>query len=165
VNVELVVLRVLHIVPGAFWVGALFFSTYFLEPAMRAAGPAAGAAVMPRLLARRLPLFMMSSAGITILAGARLMWIVSGGMNPLWTHSAQGRTLMIGATAALIGFVGGMVFTMPAAKRMGALMAGGDAAAHAAEIGALQTRMRLGQRFTAAFLSIALVCMAFARYA
>lgn len=162
-NVELLVLRVLHIVPGALWVGALFFSTYFLDPALRAAGPGAGG-VMPQLMARRLPLFMMSMAALTILAGARLMYIVSGGMNPLWTHSAQGRTLMIGATAALLGFAAGMALQMPAARKMGAIMAAGQAASRGAELGALQARLRLGQRVTMALLGIALLCMALARY-
>ena len=163
-NVELLVLRVLHIVPGALWVGALFFSTYFLDPALRAGGPAVAGAVMPQLLARRLPLFMMSMAILTILSGARMMFIVSGGMNPLWTHSGQGRTLMIGAAAALLGFAAGMALQMPAARKMGAIMAAGQAASRAAELGALQARMRLGQRITMVLLGIALLCMALARY-
>jgi uncharacterized membrane protein len=163
VNVELLVLRLLHIVPGVLWVGALFFTTNFLEPAVRAAGPA-GAAVMPQLLARKLPLFMMSMAILTILSGARLMWIVSGGMNPLWTHAPMGRTLMIGATSALLGFIAGMAINMPAARRMGAIMAAGQAASAGAELGALQAKLRLGQRVTMALLGIALLCMALARY-
>ena len=34
------VLRLVHIVFGVFWVGAAFFLAMFLEPSIRAAGPA-----------------------------------------------------------------------------------------------------------------------------
>ena len=36
------VLRIAHIVTGAFWVGTVIFLAAFLLPSLRAAGPAAG---------------------------------------------------------------------------------------------------------------------------
>ena len=48
----LVVLRVVHVVGGVFWAGAVLFVVHFLEPAVRDAGPD-GAKVGPALQKRR----------------------------------------------------------------------------------------------------------------
>ena len=80
-------------------------------------------------------------------------------------HSAFGRVISIGAAAAIIGFAGGMVITMPAARKLGAVLQAGDAAQRGPEIAALQRRMAAGGQFTAVLLLIAIICMAVARYA
>ena len=163
-DIEMVVLRLLHVVLGVFWVGSVLFTFLLLQPAARDAGPA-GNQVMQKLMARKLPVWMMVSAVLTILAGLRLYWRVSGGGNPLWMHSAFGRVISIGAAAAIIGFAGGMVITMPAARKLGAVLQAGDAAQRGPEIAALQRRMAAGGQFTAVLLLIAIICMAVARYA
>ncbi len=38
-DLEMVVLRILHIVFGVFWVGSAFFLVLILEPRLRALGP------------------------------------------------------------------------------------------------------------------------------
>jgi hypothetical protein len=48
----LIVLRVVHVVGGVFWGGAILFVVHFLEPAVRDAGPD-GAKVMQALQKRR----------------------------------------------------------------------------------------------------------------
>jgi hypothetical protein len=48
----LLVLRVVHVVGGVFWAGAILFVVHFLEPAVRDAGPD-GARVMQALQKRR----------------------------------------------------------------------------------------------------------------
>ena len=51
----LIVLRLLHIVLGVFWVGAVVFIAFLLFPSVRESGPAGGA-VMQRLMGRGLKL-------------------------------------------------------------------------------------------------------------
>jgi len=54
-DISMLILRVIHILLGIFWVGTALFFVLFFEPTIRAAGPAGGA-VMGRLaLPPRLP--------------------------------------------------------------------------------------------------------------
>ena len=60
-----IVLRLIHVVAGALWVGMVTFATYFLQPALQESGPEGGkvmAAVQRRGLMTVMP----------ILAGAAL---------------------------------------------------------------------------------------------
>ena len=59
----LFVIRILHVVIGAFWVGAVLFIAAFLAPSVRAAGPAGGAVMQQLMGARRMHLWLMA-AGI-----------------------------------------------------------------------------------------------------
>ena len=70
-------LRVLHIVGGAFWVGTAVFIAAFLGPSLRAAGPAAGPIMSYLTQVRRLPIWMRrrdSSSSKTSLRSAGTTW-------------------------------------------------------------------------------------------
>src|SRR3954451_23777657 len=95
------VLRLLHILTGVFWVGAVLFTARFLMPALRAAGPAAGA-VMAQLGQRKMPMVMMAVALVNIASGIWLMTIVSGGDMGAWMRSGPGRTFALGGAIAIV---------------------------------------------------------------
>ena len=44
-SAEIIVLRLLHILGGVFWVGAITYATFFVMPSIAEAGPGGGAAV------------------------------------------------------------------------------------------------------------------------
>lgn len=168
-DVLLIVLRLVHVVFGIFWAGAVFFLVSFVLPAGRKAGPAGGP-YMRRLAQSSFVNALAGSGALTVLSGWWLMWIVSGDMNPEWMGSPQGIVLSTGGLAATIGLGIGLAVSRPAGQRMGVLAAAIDAAggqpteAQAAELPALQARMAGAGRWVSILLFVAVVCMAVARY-
>src|SRR6476661_2774489 len=116
------VLRLVHILAGAFWFGAIIFTARFLIPALRAVGPAAGP-VMAQLEHRKITPVMMSAAFLTLGSGIWLMFTVSGGQPGVWMRTGMGRTLGLGAALAILAMIVGMVVNPPAMKRVGEIAA------------------------------------------
>src|SRR4051812_10279022 len=113
---ELEILRVLHIFTGAFWAGAVIFMAAFVGPAAAAAG-SAGGTFMQKLMARKIPIWMMVVSIINILTGFRLMMMRSNNFsNGEWLSSSTGISLSIGAVAAIIAIIIGMAVNSPAAR-------------------------------------------------
>ena len=166
---ELIVLRFIHVVGGIFWVGAILFNSLFLFPALAEAGPAAGA-VMGGLQRRKVMTILPAVALLTILAGARLMWIAASATGEVYFRSPTGRALAIGAAAGIIAFLLGILVGRPTAMRsgqLGAAMAKASDAerpALAAQLAAVQRRGALANKFTVVLLLIAAGTMAVARY-
>jgi len=166
----LYLLRLLHIILGVFWVGAVTFIAFLLVPSLRAAGPAGGA-VMEQLIARRMPLWLMGAAILTVLSGFGLYWHDSAGFSSsTWLASGPARTFGFGAVMAVIAVVVGMAVNSPAASRLGALGARIKAAGRPpspdelAEIQRLQQRLARASVLQALLLLLAAAAMAVARY-
>jgi uncharacterized membrane protein len=166
----LIFLRLLHIVIGIFWVGAVAFIAFLLFPTVRESGPAGGA-VMQRLMARGVNLWLMASAILTVLSGLALYWHDSAGFSSTaWLASGPGRTFGLGAVLAFIGIGIGMGVNSRAAKQLGALMASIQAAGRpptpdeTAAIQRLQDRLAKGGVAAAVLLLLAAAAMAVARY-
>lgn len=119
---ELLVLRLVHVLGGIFWVGSGVFASFFLMPALAGVGPAAGA-VMGGLQQRRLFVFMPTVAVLTILAGLRLMWLTSGGFAPAYFSSPQGSAYALGGAASIVAFLLALLIGRPSGVRIGALSA------------------------------------------
>lgn len=167
---EILVLRLIHVVGGVFWVGAALFSFIYLGPALAEAGAAAGP-IMGSLRRRRLFVVMPSVALLTILSGLRLMWITSGGFDGAYFGSGRGATFAAAGLAAILAFLLGAILMMPAQKRMAELgptiAAMSDAAARGAaqaEMAGLQRRAGLVGTVIAVLLLVAAAGMAVARY-
>lgn len=75
-NPEILVLRLVHVLGGVFWLGSGLFTAFFLMPALATAGPAAGplmGALQRRKLFTVLPIVDLASAvavATVVLAGA-----------------------------------------------------------------------------------------------
>ena len=113
---EILVLRLVHILGGIFWVGSGLFTTFFLVPALASSGPSAGP-VMTALQRRHLFTALPVSALLTILSGLRLMWIGSAGFAPAYFASASGGTLAASGAAAIVAFLLALLVARPAAVR------------------------------------------------
>jgi len=166
----LMVLRLIHIVIGVFWVGAVALIAFMLFPAIRESGPAGGA-VMQRLMARGLNLWLMAAAILTVLSGLTLYWHDSAGFSSTaWLASGPGRTFGLGAVLALLGVGVGMGVNSRAARQLGALMASIQAAGRpptaeeTATVQRLQDRLGKGGVVAAVLLLLAAAAMAVARY-
>lgn len=166
---EILILRLIHILGGIFWLGGAVLMSFFLMPALASAGEAAGQ-VMAGLQRRRLMTAMPVAAGLTLLSGIRLMWIGSAAMNGAYFESPTGRTFAIGGILAILAFTVGMFFARPAMMRAGRIAAGLAQADPAARAGLMADAGRLRQRgaranlFAVILLIGAAAAMAVARY-
>jgi uncharacterized membrane protein len=166
---EIIVLRFVHVVGGIFWVGAMLFANLFLFPALAGAGPGAGA-VMAGLQRRKMMQVLPAVAVLTILAGARLMWINGSSTGGVYFHTTTGRVIALGAAAGILSFFVGILIGRPAGMRGGQLNAAiaraseSERAALAAELAVVNRRLQLSGTSTVVLLIIAAGAMAVARY-
>ena len=167
---EILVLRLVHVVGGIFWVGAGLLNFLYIAPALTAVGPAAAGPVMQTLRRRRLFVVLPTVAVLTLLSGLRLMMIQSGGFDAAYFRTGFGATLSAGGAAAIVAFLVGIAFAMPAQRRMAAIgpqLAGADETTRAAlrsEMARLQSRLRVVGPLVTVLLVLAAVAMALARY-
>ena len=164
------ILRLVHILLGVFWAGAVFMIALFLQPAIAASGPEGGK-VMGALVKRRLLDIVPAAAVATILSGLWLYWRDSSGFQAAWLGSRMGMALGTGAVLALIAFGIGM-FVMRASTLQAMALGQSaaqltDAAAREAAMGqvqALRRRAALAGRTVAVLLALSVLMMAVARY-
>ena len=167
--IELLVLRLVHVLGGVFWVGTALFMSLFLAPALATAGPSAGQ-VLGTLRRRGLMTYLPLAAVLTIASGARLMWITSGGLSSAYFASATGRTLAAAGAAAVVAFLVGILVGRPAGTRAGQLtgsLASAPAERRAAierELATLRRRGEIASAVVVLLLLFGAAGMAVARY-
>jgi uncharacterized membrane protein len=166
----ILILRIVHICAGVFWAGGAFVRTWFVEPAVRAAGDD-GRRFMQRLAATgSFSRAMAAAGGATVLAGLWLMWIFSSGFEQAFFDTGRGGALGLGTLTGIAAFIVGFVMQNRPIRRMAAIgrtivSAGGPPSpAQAAEMEKLTATVRLGGRITAALLVVTVLLMATARY-
>jgi len=165
----MVVLRLVHIVLGALWVGSVFALTAVVAPGMQALGLPLDP-VMRTLEHKKFPQLMMTFGGLSILAGLTMLYILSKGSQPDFMGSRFGATLSFGGLCAILALVVGATVQRPAAARTAALRAemknnpkpGEDP--RQAEVNALQRRIVMAGRIVLALLILTVSAMAVARY-
>ncbi|HTE45531.1 MAG TPA: hypothetical protein VK636_09830 [Gemmatimonadaceae bacterium] len=119
-TVELLLLRLIHVLGGVFWVGSAVFTTLFLVPALAASGADTGQ-IFAALAQRRLFTVLPSVALLTIASGLRLLWIASAGFAPSYFGSATGRTFACSGGAAIGAFLLSALVARPTSIRAGRL--------------------------------------------
>ena len=160
-----IVLRLIHILSGVFWVGGAIISTFFLTPAAAATGDA-GMKFMGYLLTQaRISVRFMVASFLTVLSGAWLYWLDSSGPNSGWSSSGSGLGFGLGAIFALIGLGIGSLVGMNAAKlgRIAGEAKGNPTQLQVKEMEAAQKQMNMASLFSTIALILALACMATAR--
>ena len=168
-DVTLVVMRLLHVGLGVFWVGTMVFNTIFLGPSVRDAGPD-GAKVMGGLMRRRFMDVMPVVAILNILSGLWLYWKMSAGFQPAYMRSGTGMTFGTGALLAVVAFLIGVAVVRPSmlkAMAMGPQIAQAqpqEKDAMMAQAQQYRAKAMGAGRVVAILLSLAVVAMAVARY-
>lgn len=152
----LMLMRILHIGLGVFWAGTLFFTAFFLFPAMRDAGPD-GAKVGAQLMKRNFTTIMPVTAIVTILAGLWLYWRVSGGFQPDYMRTTTAMSYGTGGATAILALIIGLAVVRPAMLKATEL--GGTPEAQA-----LRARAGKANLWVALLLVITLITMAVGRY-
>jgi uncharacterized membrane protein len=129
---ELIILRIVHVLGGVFWVGSGLFTVLFLMPVLSHVGPAA-TAVLLGLQQRGLYVALPIVGLLTIGSGARLMWMTSDGLGRAYLASSTGRTLIGSALLAILAFAVVMLVLRPASARVMALTHRVSSAHHATQ--------------------------------
>jgi hypothetical protein len=110
---DVLLLRLIHIGAGAFWVGSVFTFFLFVQPAAVAVGPEATKFTYQLIHHRRLPIVILAAAITTVLAGIWLLLITSKGLDPdlLFNESRLGYT--VGGVAAILTLGVGALYVFP----------------------------------------------------
>ena len=163
-------LRTLHVVVGAFWVGVVVFIAAFLVPSVRAAGPAGGVVMQQLVQVRRLSTWLVGAGVLTLLSGIALYWRDSAGFQSAWLGSGPGRAFGLGGVLGPEAIVVGTAVNSPTARELEAITGRVAAAARPpvpeeiATIQRLQARLARAMIVTAVLLLLASTAMAVARY-
>lgn len=166
----LLVLRVIHVVIGVCWAGAIVFIAAFLLPALRASGPAAAPVMAQLTQVRKMPSHLIGMGILTLLSGTALFWNDSAGFNESWMQTGPGRTFSVGGTLGVIVLLMGFVINVPTSRKLGVIsgtvqQSGGvPSAEQALEIARLQNRLYTVMRIAAVMLVLAAAAMSVARY-
>jgi len=161
-------LRALHIVAAALWVGAGFFLAFVLGPSLAKAGPAAGPFMSVVMRRGGLSPFFAITGTVTILAGGAVYKdiVLDGHGGPFADGYATAMT--IGAVLAILALLDGIFALMPNERRIKAafreMPANGPPPAElVARIQALGMKQGKGSAVSAGLLTLALLCMTFAK--
>jgi uncharacterized membrane protein len=164
-----IMLRLVHILAGIFWVGAIFLIAGFLMPTARSSGPEGGRFMQHLMLRRRLSVFLGLAMLLTVLSGLTMYARVAAATQGAWASTPPGIGYGLGGLAAILGAIIGGAISGPAARRMATIgqqvsPAGALSTEQQAEMRRLQARAAVGSRVTAGLLAIAAGVMAIARY-
>jgi uncharacterized membrane protein len=162
-------LRLVHILGGVFWVGSVLFMAGFIFPTVRASGPEGGRFVQQLMVQRRLPVYLMTAMALTLLSGFTLYGRLTAATQGAWAGTPQGMVYGLGGLAAVLAVIAGLTISGPAGRRLGTMgqeiaKSGAPSPEQQAEMARLQGRAILGGRITAALLIVSVSAMAVARY-
>jgi hypothetical protein len=170
VDLLVIVLRLIHVVAGALWVGMAAFTTYYLQPALQEAGPDGGK-VMAAIQRRGIMTVMPILAVATLLSGLWLYLRAAGGQHAAFAQSGPGMAFGIGGLAAIAGWLTGMFAMRPAMMKAVALAQSLGPAATPEErqrVGPqaeqLRRRATVAGKAMTHLLFLAIAAMAVARY-
>ena len=162
VNVEIVILRLLHVVLGIFWGGSVFFIVSFLVPAIRKRTPE-GLAMLRHIARGPFPRMIAIVGIVTVLAGVRLYWIDASLYGRTWMRSPVGFSFGLGGLMALIAVVHGAIVLGPSAIALGKMSAQ-DPDFESPEARGAMTKWAGGMAWGGRLLGLAVLLMAIARY-
>ena len=156
-DMEMVVMRVLHILAGVIWAGSAIFLAVVLDPRLKALGPDVHRKVTAAL-APSLRIVLDGGAAVTILVGILLVFRMDRLDNLFNTN--WGLAITAGLVASVLALVSGLAALSTTKKLIGA----GQDTDSDADVDGLSARATLLARITAALVVVAVVTMAAARF-
>lgn len=162
--------RVLHVVSGAFWMGAIVFVAFYLMPAVSEAGPDA-AKVMVGLVRRHYFNVVPIVALVNVISGFWLYWRFTGGFDRALSGTPGAMVFGTGGILAVIALHIGLLSlrrnVLRAMKLTGQAAQTTDAADKAALVaraGALRLRAAKAAPIVAVLLIVTTALMALGHY-
>ena len=167
---DLIALRLAHVVAGAAWVGGAFVMILLVTRTARLRG-ADGDLFMSTLLTEgKAARYFELAAVTTVVAGALLYWRASDGLQLAWITSPTGLAFSVGALAAIISLAWGGLMVGPAGKRAKAIQdeiaasGGASSASQRSELDGIKAKLGRFAMVDLVLLGVAVVMMATARY-
>ncbi len=164
-----IILRIIHIFAGVFWVGFAFFNIAFLLPAVKAMG-AEGQKFMQFLTRNtRLMITVYTAATLSMLSGLVLYWPLAGATSS-FVKTGYGLVLTIGSTAGIIAWIVAVFFIRGIFNKMGVIGAeiqaqeGPPNEEQLAGLQGLGVKLGIFGKIAVSFMVIALLAMSMARY-
>ena len=165
-NNLMIVLRLIHIIGGVFWIGTSLLFDFFIIPSVRASGEAGQKSLGILITKTHLGEAHGISAILTALAGVSLYWIDSQGFTSAWVSSAAGLGFGFGSIFGVLGFITGILGALPlrTLAETAAQIQGSPTPEQKDKIQMAQNRLIVIGRIDSAVLILALIFMATARY-
>jgi hypothetical protein len=165
-NNLMIVLRLIHIVGGMFWIGSTLLMVLFILPSVHATTESGQKFLAHFLIKTHYGRLLGLSAILTMLAGASLYWIDSAGFTSNWTRSGPGWGFGIGGILGIVGFISGNRFgnNIMTFGRTAAQIEGTPTVEQKAIMEIAQKPLRTLGAISTFSLMFALICMATARY-
>mgnify|MGYP006329682657 FL=1 len=164
------VMRLLHVCFGVFWVGVIVFAATMLMPSVRDTGPDGGK-VMLALLRRGYMTILPVAALLTTVSGFWMYMKLMSTIGPVWAGSMSARVYGLGAAAAVVAYGLGFFIIRANALKLRVLMEalpntpeGPARAALMEQMAGPRARMAAISPWVASLLAVATICMAVARY-
>lgn len=167
----LLLLRLIHVVGGVVWVGAIVTLAWFVLPTQRLEGADGGRFVSRMMTERRLSPYLISLAFATLLSGFALYGRAVMSTNGQWAASRPAMVYGFGAITTVIAMIVGISMGAVSEKKMAAIGQRLRAERReptpdeAARLEALRARAGRGSRIASILLLVTAVAMAVARYA
>lgn len=120
-DIYLIVLRLIHVFGGVFWVGSALLFFFFLEPIAKYTAPEGHRFINQLMKQGKLMLWIAISAAITTISGILLYFKDSNGFQPRWMMSTAGVQFSIGGAAGIIAFLIGLLIIGPTTNRLAML--------------------------------------------
>jgi len=159
-------LRLIHIVGGMYWFGAVMAMYFFITPSVAATGNAGGEFMKYLGGKSGLSKSILRAAMLSAFAGAWLYWIDSQGFQSDWMKSSSGSVFGLGGFFGALALTFGIIVnrTIAALGILGAQIQGAPTAEQMTQMQALQKRNGMMLKYTAYALIVSAVCMALARF-
>jgi uncharacterized membrane protein len=116
--VDIIVLRLIHILSGAFWFGSVVTNFIFVQPAVLALGPEGQTVMVHVIRYRRFLDVVLGAALLTGIAGGILFLRDSGGLQLSWVFGAPGVGFTVGGMAGLLALLGFIFIGYPNTRRV-----------------------------------------------
>jgi uncharacterized membrane protein len=158
-DVYLVVVRLIHIVAAALWVGSGFFATMILTPTLVKLGTEGSGVARTLGQSSAFRMIFPVSGGLTVLAG--LLLYFRPGESAIFSSTGW-LVLSIGALAGVLGVLHGGAMLARMVRDFVMKLASGSASS--AELSDLGANLLQHSRISLALLIIAVVGMSLARY-
>ena len=165
-NNLMIILRLIHIIAGMFWIGSTLLMVLFILPSVHATMESGQKFLGHFLTNTPYGRVLGLSAILTMFAGAGLYWIDSAGFTSNWIRSAPGWGFGIGGILGMIGFISGNRFgnNIMTLAKTAAKIEGKPTAEQKAIMELAQKPLRTLGAISTLALMLALICMATARY-
>jgi hypothetical protein len=166
-STNILILRVLHIGFGAFWVGTDAFLTFLLLPRLRTLGPDIERRVTAALM-RFLPPVLMVSSLVTFVSGIFLTGIMRG-WNVNWVlANGWGTAIFVGFVCNIFALIVGFGLLPPLLMRSDKLERSFEgrqpAVAETEEFDRLRARGTMLTKLNSVLLLVVIISMAVARF-